>query len=152
MNKKRLQIQQLEAKLKFFFSASKVEIPSTGWIKAIRTTLGMSLQQLGEKLSLTRQSVQELEQREREGTVSLNSLKEIANALDMQFIYGFVPKDGSLEELIDRKARELAYKIVMRTSNTMKLEDQEVSKERIKKAVDERTAQLKNELPKILWD
>jgi predicted DNA-binding mobile mystery protein A len=152
MNKKRLQIQQLEAKLKIFLSASKIEIPPTGWINAIRTTLGMSLQQLGEKLSLTRQSVQELEQREREGTVSLNSLKEIANALDMQFIYGFVPKDGSLDELIDRKARELAYKIVMRTSNTMKLEDQEVSKERIKKAVDERTAQLKNELPKILWD
>lgn len=152
MNKKKLQIQQLEAKLKNFQPASKVGIPPIGWIKAIRTTLGMSLQQLGEKLSLTKQSVQEMEQREREGTVSLNSLKELANVLDMHFVYGFVPKDGSLDELIDRKARELAYKIVSRTSTTMRLEDQENSEERIKKAVDERTVQLKNELPKILWD
>jgi len=34
----------------------------------------------------------------------------------------------------------------------MKLEDQENSENRIKKAIDERTAFLKNEMPKILWD
>jgi hypothetical protein len=34
----------------------------------------------------------------------------------------------------------------------MKLEDQENSKQRLKIALEERTAILKNELPKILWD
>ena len=70
----------------------------------------------------------------------------------MELVYGFVPKDGSIENLIDRKARALALQIVSRTSQTMKLEDQENSKQRLKIALEERTAILKNELPKILWD
>jgi hypothetical protein len=76
----------------------------------------------------------------------------VANALDMQLVYGFVPKDGSLDALVDRKAREMANQIVMRTSNTMKLEDQENSPERIEKAIEERAAVIKSEMPKTLWD
>ena len=35
--------------------------------------------------------------------------------MDMQLVYGFVPNDGTLDALIDRKAKELARQIVMRT-------------------------------------
>jgi hypothetical protein len=70
----------------------------------------------------------------------------------MELVYAFVPKDGSLDTLIERKAKELATEIVLRTSNTMKLEDQEVSKKHIQKAILERTIIIKNEMPKILWD
>ena len=152
MNKKRLQIEQLENKLSGFNAAQKVVAPPTGWLKAVRVSLGMSLQQLADKLSITKQSVQEIELREKEGTITLKSLRETANALDMQLVYGLVPKDGSIEKLIDRKARELATRIVSRTSNTMKLEDQENTQQRLKKAIEERTAIIKNELPKMLWD
>ena len=152
MNKKKLQIEQLERKLKGFTSAQKVPTPPTGWLKAVRVSLGMSLQQLADKLSITKQSVQEIELREKEGNITLKNLRETADALDMQFIYGLVPKDGTIEKLIDRKARELATRIVSRTSNTMKLEDQENTKQRLKKAIEERTAIIKNELPKMLWD
>jgi len=112
----------------------------------------MSLQQLADKLSITKQSVQEIEKREKEGNITLKNLREAANALDMHLVYALVPKDGSIENLIDRKARELATQIVSRTSNTMKLEDQENTKQRLNKAVEERAAILKSELPKILWD
>jgi len=152
MNKKKLQIEQLERKLRDFKTALQVVPPPTGWLKAIRVSLGMSLQQLADKLSITKQSVQEMEKREKEGSITLKSLREAANALDMQLVYALVPKDGSIENLIDRKARELATQIVSRTSNTMKLEDQENSKQRLQKAVEERAAILKSELPKILWD
>ena len=70
----------------------------------------------------------------------------------MKLVYALVPKDGSLDDLINRKAKELATTIVARTSNTMKLEDQENSEERLKKAIEERTAIIKNEMPKTLWD
>jgi predicted DNA-binding mobile mystery protein A len=152
MNKKRLQIEQLENKLSGFSTAQKVVAPPTGWLKAVRVSLGMSLQQLADKLSITKQSVQEIELREKEGTITLKSLRETANALDMQLVYGLVPKDGSIEKLIDRKAKELATRIVSRTSNTMKLEDQENTQQRLKKAIEERTVVIKNELPKMLWD
>lgn len=152
MNKKKLQIEQLERKISGFTTAQKVPIPPTGWLKAVRVSLGMSLQQLADRLSITKQSVQEIEIREKEGSITLNSLRETANALDMKLVYGLVPKDGSIEALIDRKARELATLIVTRTSNTMKLEDQENTEQRLKKAIEERMAVIKNELPKMLWD
>lgn len=152
MAKKSLQIQQLNDKMMAYSSLQKIAPPPTGWIKAVRTAIGMSLQQLSSRLSITRQSVQEIEQREKDGSLTIKSLREAAAALDMQLVYGFVPKDGSLDALIDRKAKELAKQIVLRTSNTMKLEDQENSKARIEKAMKERATEIKNEMPKTLWD
>jgi len=152
MRKNKLQLEQLESKIKVYVPITKVAVPPTGWIKAVRLGLGMTLQQLANRISISKQSVLEMEQREKDGSISLKLLRDSARALDMELVYGFVPKDGSLDALIERKARELAIKIVKRTSNTMKLEDQENSESRIKKAIDERTALLKNEMPKILWD
>ena len=152
MSKNKLQLEQLESKIKVYVPITKVAVPPTGWIKAVRLGLGMTLQQLANRISVSKQSVLEMEQREKDGSISLKLLRDTARALDMELVYGFVPKDGSLDALIERKARELALKIVNRTSNTMKLEDQENSENRIKKAIDERTGILKNEMPKILWD
>ena len=152
MDTKRLQISQLEGKLKSYSNIKNIATPPTGWVKAVRLALGMSLQQLANKLSITKQSTQEIEKREKDGSITIKSLRQAAKALDMDLVYGFVPKDGSLDALIERKAKELALKIVIRTSNSMKLEDQENSDLRIKKAIAERTTILKNEMPKMLWD
>ena len=152
MSKKSLQIQQLNSKMLAFASLQKVAPPPTGWIKAIRNAIGMSMLQLGKRLSITKQSVQDIERREKDGSISIKALREAARALDMQLIYGFVPNDGSLEAMINRKAKELATQIVQRTSNSMKLEDQENSKQRIEKAIEERATIIKNEMPKTLWD
>lgn len=46
----------------------------------------------------------------------------------------------------------MAQKIVNRTSTTMKLEDQENTQERIQKAIETRTENIKQSLPKALWD
>jgi predicted DNA-binding mobile mystery protein A len=152
MGKKSLQIQQLNTKMLAYASLQKVAPPPTGWIKAIRNAIGMSMLQLGNRLSITKQSVQDIERREKEGSITIKALREAARALDMQLVYGFVPNDGSLELLIERKAKELATQIVMRTNNTMKLEDQENTKQRIVKAIQERTTIIKAEMPKTLWD
>lgn len=152
MGKQSLMIQQLNKKLLSFASLRQVAMPPNGWIKAIRTALGMSMQQLGNKLSVTKQSIQDIEKREKDGSITLKSLRELGRVLDMELVYGFVPKDGSLDALVEKKALELASKIVLRTSNTMKLEAQENSKERIEKAIQERAEEIKNKMPKILWD
>ncbi len=152
MGKKSLQLQQLNNKMLVFASLKKAAIPPTGWIKAIRTSLGMSLLQLGRRLSITKQGVLDMEKREKDGSITIKSLREIAIALDMQLVYGFVPKDGSLAKLIDKKVTKLATEIVMRTNNTMQLEDQAISQKRIEKAILERANEIKNEMPKALWD
>lgn len=152
MDKKSLQIQQLNTKMLAYASLQKVAPPPTGWIKAIRNAIGMTMLQLGNRLSITKQSVQDIERREKDGSITIKALREAARALDMQLIYGFVPNDGSLELLIERKAKELATQIVMRTNNTMKLEDQENTKQRIERALQERIITIKSEMPKTLWD
>ncbi len=152
MSKQSLQLQQLNNKMSSFAALKQVAIPPTGWIKAIRTAIGMSMQQLGNKLTVSKQAILDIEKREKDGSITIKSLKEIARVLDMELVYGFVPKDGSLDALIDRKAKELATQIVLRTSTTMKLEDQGNSDKRIQKAIEERAASIKNEMPKILWD
>jgi predicted DNA-binding mobile mystery protein A len=152
MGKKSLQLQQLNSKMLGFSTLKKVTIPPNGWVKAIRTALGMSMQQLGNKLNISRQGVMDMEKREKNGSITIKSLGEIARAMDMQLVYGFVPNDGSLDALIEKRATELATQIVMRTANTMKLEDQANSKKRIQTAIKERSAAIKNETPKILWD
>jgi predicted DNA-binding mobile mystery protein A len=152
MGKNSLQIQQLNTKMLAYASLQKVAPPPTGWIKAIRNAIGMSMLQLGNRLSITKQSVQDMERREKDGSITIKALREAARALDMQLVYGFVPNDGSLELLIERKAKKLATQIVMRTNNTMKLEDQENTKQRIEKAIRERTTIIKTEMPKTLWD
>jgi predicted DNA-binding mobile mystery protein A len=129
-----------------------VIVPPIGWIKAIRNGIGMSMEQLGKKLSITKQGVMDIEKREKEGAITIKSMQEIAKAIDMQFVYGFVPKAGSLEQMIETRALEMATKIVERTSTTMKLEDQANSKERIEKAIKERATEIINKTPKILWD
>lgn len=137
--------------MKVASTLKQVTPPPLGWINAIRTSLGISLEQLGKKLSITKQAATALETREKDGSITLKTLREAAKALDMQLVYALVPYDGSLEALIERKAKALATEIVLRTSNTMKLEDQENTKARIEKAIEERTVAIKNEMPKALW-
>jgi predicted DNA-binding mobile mystery protein A len=144
-------VHQLDAKMKPF-EPLREAMPATGWVSLIRRTLNMSLQQLGNKMSITAQSISDIEKREKEGTVKLKTLRETAEALDMVLVYGFIPKDGSLEKLIERKAYEMAQKIVNRTSTTMKLEDQGNSEERIQQAIAELAEEINREMPKSLWD
>jgi predicted DNA-binding mobile mystery protein A len=152
MRNNKLQFQQLNQKMDQLSGLQHVIVPPIGWIKAIRNGIGMSMEQLGKKLSITKQGVMDIEKREKEGAITIKSMQEIAKAIDMQFVYGFVPNAGSLDQMIEMRALEMATKIVQRTSTTMKLEDQVNSKERIEKAIKERAAEIIYKTPKILWD
>jgi predicted DNA-binding mobile mystery protein A len=152
MRNDKLQFQQLNEKMDKLTVLQHLIMPPIGWIKAIRNGIGMSMEQLGKKLSITKQAVMDIEKREKEGAITIKSMQEIAKVIDMKFVYGFVPNAGSLEQMIETRSLEIATKIVQRTSNSMKLEDQVNSKERIEKAIKERAAEIINKTPKILWD
>lgn len=152
MNTKGLQKKQLQQMMDAFQKVGQETRPPLGWVKSIRSALGISLEQLAKKLKVSKQNVQMLESREREQSITLRSLQEMANALDMQLVYGMIPKDGSLNALIERKAEQIAKEIVERTSQNMSLEDQKNSAQRLKEAIQERKAELMRTLPKTLWD
>lgn len=150
--KQQLVLDQTDKKLVLFQPLKTVVIPNKGWVNTMRTALKMSLRQLGNRMNFSAQNIKQIEEREVNGTISINSLREVANAMDMQLVYGFVSKHESLEQMIEKRAKELATEIVMRTNNTMTLEDQQNSKERIEKAIAQKTNEIKSEMPKYLWD
>lgn len=151
-NKKKLLIEQLDQKLAEFKNAGMILVPQKGWIHTIRTTLNMTMDQLGTKLKLTKGAIQKIEEREAAGQITINKLRDVGQALDMQFVYGFVPKDGTIDNLINLKAEKLARKIVLRTNLNMKLEDQGIGDEKIKASIKDLANEIKREMRKSLWD
>ena len=152
MDKKKLIQEQLDRKIAELRKLEKVIVPPGGWIYSIRQGINMSLRQLGARLSITPQSTREIEEREKSDTISLKVLKQVASALDMHFVYAFIPKEKSLEKMVEKRASELAKQIVERTSVQMNLEDQKNPEERIEKAINEKTKELARLMPKYLWD
>jgi len=129
-----------------------VKRPKEGWIRTIRMAIGMSAVQLAKRLNITRQSMAEIEKREADGSITLNTLRTVADAMEMEVNYVLIPKKGTLEKLINDRVNELAKEIVIRTSQSMKLEDQENEAERLKNAIKERAEQIKAESLKNIWN
>jgi len=130
----------------------KDENPPNGWIYSIRMALGMSMRQLGKLAEITPQGVKDIETREKNGNITLASLEQIGKKLNMKLVYGFVPLDGSLQKMIDKRAIDIATKIVARTANTMKLEDQAVSQAMLKKSIKAKAQEIKQNNLKSLWE
>ncbi|NVJ47822.1 MAG: mobile mystery protein A [Cytophagia bacterium] len=151
-SRQRLLLEQLNTKMDAFKAAAGVPFPKRGWINLIRTSLNMTLEQLSNRLGMSRQGAQKIEERELSGNISINTLSEVGRAMNMELVYGFVPKGGSIEALISTRAREVAKEIVLRTSHNMKLENQSNSEQRIQKAIEELAFEIKNEMRKVLWD
>lgn len=152
LNSRLIILRQLDKKLLKHQQIQEFAPPPNGWLNAIRTVLNMSLKQLGSRLKMTAQGMKNLEEREKDGTITLNALRDAADGLGLKMVYGFVPKEGSLENMVSKKSQEMALEIVKRTSVTMKLEDQENSNERIQQSVNETAEQIKREMKKNLWD
>lgn len=151
IDEKKLMIEQLDRKLSKI-ALLDIEPPKNGWINSIRTALNISLIQFAKILNKTSPTVKELEEREVEKNITLKKLEEVGEALNLKLVYGFVPKEGSLNKILENRAGKIAKEIVMRTSHSMKLENQENRDERLKNAIKERKEKIRNELPKYLWD
>jgi predicted DNA-binding mobile mystery protein A len=146
---KKLQIVQIDEQLRCFKDA--VNVPNKGWINTIRTSLSMTASQLAEKLKTSPQAILALEKREEDGKITIRKLKEMGAAMELKLVYGFVHEE-TLEKMIEKKAIQLATKIVMRTSLHMELEDQKISDKKLKKAIKDRAEEIIRNLPKNLWD
>lgn len=151
-SQKSILIEQLDRKLQPFSAASSVIIPDGGWIHTIRTSINMTLNQLGKKLGITKQGAKKIEESEAAGTITLKSLIEAGRAMEMKLVYGFVPNDGSVDLLIERMCRSLAEKIIQRTHQTMVLEDQAIEQDKINVAIEELSKEIRTELNKSIWD
>ncbi len=151
-NKRKLMLEQLDIRVLPFIGTKEVIIPNRGWIHNIRTSLNMTMAQLGRKLNVTRQGIKRIEQSEENGTISLRRLDKVAKAMGLQMVYCIIPKEESFENFVHLKAEKLARKIVFMTNKNMELEDQGIGDLKINKAISDLTEEIKVEMKKSLWE
>ena len=151
VKQKKLAREQLDETLKKLLPLKTVVPPRKGWIRAIRDALGMTGEQLAKRLHSNKQRISRIEQDEKFGKVTLKTLKNVAEALDCEFIYGFVPKE-SLEQAVRNQAKVIAKKRMSRSNQMMRLEKQELSNTEKEKAMESLIGDITSTMPKLLWD
>ena len=122
-----LQLRQLDAALNRWRSADLPPRPPSGWVKAIRESLGMAAAHLAARLGVTTSTVTRLETSEADDTISLGTLRRAAEALDCELRYALIPKQ-SLADTLESRAMSLARQQMAAVSHTMALEAQSTSR------------------------
>ncbi len=147
----RLRVRQLDQALDPFQPLKQRRPPQGGWARAIRESLGMSQRQLAERMGVSKTNIQSAERNESRGKIQLDSLESLADGLDCEFIYAFVPR-GSLQASLERRAEELARQAVGRVSASMELEEQGVPDDEKWRQIEELAAELLRKRPRNFWD
>lgn len=110
--------------------------PRSGWIRAIRDALGMSTRELAGRVGLSPQRISQIEQAERDRSLTLANLERVAAALDCRVEYVLVPHQ-SLDDLVWQRATEKATTEVAGVDHTMALEDQRPDAESTRQQIDD---------------
>jgi predicted DNA-binding mobile mystery protein A len=118
---------QLSDALREFPKPEAAAAPRGGWLRAIRQALGMTQAQLGARVGIARQSIQDLEIAEANRRITLDSLDRLARAMGCRVVYAVVPETGTLDEIRERRAGAVAGTLIKPTEHSMKLEAQGVS-------------------------
>ncbi|MFV8258341.1 mobile mystery protein A [Bdellovibrio bacteriovorus] len=127
-----------------------LKAPKTGWVREIRTALGMSMNDLATRLGVIKQRIEGLEKNEVAGTVTLESLRKAAEAMNCDFVYCFVPKQG-LQKTLEAQAFKVADEIVKSSEHSMGLEMQSTSKSAQKELTEEIAQQLLRNEDRRIW-
>ena len=122
--------------------------PVRGWIRALREGLGMTAQQLGQRLGVKQPTVIALEQSEAKGTIEMATLRRVAEALDCTLVYALVPR-RPLEATVRERARAFLRKRRASVEHSMLLEDQGVRGKNDEAKLDDL---LRETNPSLFWD
>lgn len=121
MKNNKLARRRLDEKFNNLNDLKSIEVPSKGWIKAVREALGMTTIQLAKRLNLKQPRIIAIENNE--NNLKISTLEKIAKALDCKLVYSLVPKT-SLEKMAYNQAEKKAKKILAKVSHNMALENQ----------------------------
>lgn len=148
-NQRRIIQQKLD-----LFSKLNEPMPPSGWVKAIRGSLGLSVRRLAERVGVGHGSIAQLEKREPQKKVTLESLEKVARAMDCKVVYAILPIEASntLDDIIKNKAKETAALIIKDVVHTMRLEKQGTSEKQIQKEIERITRELIESNDPRIWD
>ncbi len=148
---KELTRKQLDQKLAVLRQSNLREVPRGGWTKTIRKALGMSSEALGKRVGITQPAVSQLEASEEAESISLASLRKLAQGLQCELVYALVP-ETSLDEIMREQAHRRAKSIVQSVSSSMELEDQGISAEDQNRQIETLAENLLTKPSTGFWD
>ena len=99
-------LQQLNRDLESFRLARSVSRPDRGWIHAVREAMGVSTGELGRILGVSRQLPLQFEKAEADDSITLKSLRRVADALDCDLVYALTPRTGTARERSPAQAKD----------------------------------------------
>jgi predicted DNA-binding mobile mystery protein A len=147
----KLRTRQLDHTFERLAPLRSVDRPRKGWLKVIREALGMTGEQVAERLEVTKSMVSKYERAELDETITLATLRRVASALDAELMYAVLPRK-SIEELRRERALTAARRRVQSVHQSMALEDQAVSAEERERQIAELADELLIERPRTIWD
>lgn len=153
MHTRQLAIKQLDKQLKEWQTTrNQFGKPQAGWIKTIRCALCMSVEQLANRLGLTRARIVQLEKAEANDAVTLRTLRKAADAMECELVYVIVPKGKStLETIINNRAALIADERISRVAHSMALEKQSLDENTLESQKQALARSLAEHPDKKLW-
>ncbi len=142
--------EQMDIKLSKLREFADQGLRSIGWIKTIRGALGMTSNELASRVGVNQSRIIHMEKSESEGNIKISTMERIADALEMDFVYGFVPRT-SLNEMVQKQARKIVLQKMERLNHTMRLEMQELSIEEKEMAMKDMMDRILIDEPKDFW-
>jgi predicted DNA-binding mobile mystery protein A len=139
---------KLAGRFKKLGPSRRYAAPVRGWIRAIRQALGMTTSQLAKRLKIKQPSLVELEQSEARGTIELQTLRRVAEALDCTLVYALVP-NKPLDNMVRDRARAFERKRREYIEHSMLLEGQGVNSRNAKARLDEI---MRETNPRLFWE
>lgn len=122
-----LRLEQLDRRTAAWRSVSQqASAPQKGWIYTLRTALGMTQEQLAERMGIARSRIGQIEKAEVEGSLTIATLQRAAQALGARAVIGMVP-ERPLEAVVELQAERVAKGMMADVDHTMSLEAQQTS-------------------------
>jgi predicted DNA-binding mobile mystery protein A len=129
----------------------EINRPKEGWIRTVRKALSMSGPQLAKRIGLSNSQVSQMERLEIQDRITLKQLRKVADQLDCDLMYGFVPRK-EIKQIIKERALTKARDLVYKTDVQMKLEKQQLSTEQLNENILREAEKITYELPRDLWE
>jgi len=144
-------IRHLDQRFSTLRALTRTQRPPKGWLRAIRDALGMTTTQFAKRLAVSQPRIIRLEKAEADGSITLRTLQNAAEALGCRVVYALVP-EKPLAAILRERAETMAERQSVAVEHTMRLEDQTV---RDKSAARRLREQIIEELlrrPARMWD
>jgi transcriptional regulator with XRE-family HTH domain len=95
---------RLDNELRYYRLAGREKRPTQQLLRRVRQVLGLRSAELAREVGVNRSVLFRLEESEGRGTISLNAMTRVAQAMGCKVVYAVIPKNGpTFQEMVERK-------------------------------------------------